>query len=247
MAAPGIRKVLHLSTLALLLRTTLALDTHGRWPSDGLKASVDVNLGCRNGLGRAVDWWLILKAPNGTRYGYIDADTAASTVAALSCRQDRLSSPRVRTASAQHRSCSGAAALDDGWRAARHLNGQHSPLSRTLLPLYSDAKLSRRVRFAKRSLHFSRASAARTHHETACRLAVLVKQLAHWSNIVAHVVFRIAHVMYNDETPQGPVSIYRGHAKGVLAFAGDADRVRRHILALPYHTARLHHSTPLQR
>ena len=25
--------------------------------------------------------------------------------------------------------------------------------------------------------------------------------------------------MYNDETPQGPVTFYRAHAKGVLAFA----------------------------
>jgi len=35
----------------------------------------------------------------------------------------------------------------------------------------------------------------------------------------------VAHVMYNDETPQGPTSVYRGHAKGVLAFAELDDRV----------------------
>jgi len=32
-------------------------------------------------------------------------------------------------------------------------------------------------------------------------------------------------VMYNDETPQGPTSVYRGHAKGVLAFAQLGDQV----------------------
>lgn len=32
--------------------------------------------------------------------------------------------------------------------------------------------------------------------------------------------------MYNDETPQGPSSYYRGHAKGVLAFAVVDGQVR---------------------
>ena len=31
--------------------------------------------------------------------------------------------------------------------------------------------------------------------------------------------------MYNDETPQGPTSYYRGHAKGVLAFAAPSHEV----------------------
>ena len=34
--------------------------------------------------------------------------------------------------------------------------------------------------------------------------------------------------MYNDETPQGPSSVYRGHAKGVLALAGNPSGVRCH-------------------
>ena len=37
---------------------------------------------------------------------------------------------------------------------------------------------------------------------------------------------RVAHAMYNDETPQGPTSVYRGHAKGVLAFTELGDEVR---------------------
>ena len=102
-------------------------------------------LSCRDGDGNTVDWWLIVKAPDGTRYGYIDAVAAASTSAAAADAQtDGAARMRYGTAAGSGPPyVNGDATVpDDGWRAAGHLNSLSSPLSRTLLPLYPAANLS---------------------------------------------------------------------------------------------------------
>ncbi len=101
-------------------------------------------LTCRDGDGNTVDWWLILKAPNGTRYAYIDAVSAASYPAAAGPHTHVHDMPRRGAAagSGWPDTEGDATAPDGGWRAAGHLNSLRSPLSRTLLPLYPAANLT---------------------------------------------------------------------------------------------------------
>ena len=102
------------------------------------------SLTCRDGDGRAVDWWLILKAPNGTRFGYVDAVTAAREAHTGNAYRDEDAPSEHGGASSPdwHPAEGHSASSDGGWRAAAHLNCIRSPLSRTLLPLYSAADLS---------------------------------------------------------------------------------------------------------
>ena len=144
---PGGRKVLHLVPLWLLLHSaSSALIGSDRHLHDS-EGPPEASLACRDGDGRAVDWWLILKGPNGTRYGYIDASTASMSAAANGSRRDHFGLPLFPASAqtSQHRSGGGAAALGSGWHATRHLNSQRSPLSRTLLPLYTDSRLTQCV------------------------------------------------------------------------------------------------------
>ena len=102
------------------------------------------SLSCRDGNGNAVDWWLILKTPNGTRYGYFDAISAASNPAAAGPHNHVHITPRNAAAAGQGRPIAegDATAPYGGWHAAGHLNSLKSPLSRTLLPLYPAANLT---------------------------------------------------------------------------------------------------------
>ena len=178
----------------------------------GVRHAPQASLRCRDGDGNAVDWWLILKAPNGTRYGYIDAVTAPSYLAAVDPCSDAAAKPRKGAAAGSGAPFADALSPDGGWRAATHLNSNRSPLSRTLQPLYPAANLTGCASDAPGACCPVPASYG-TH--TIRRLVIAVNSSSH----AVAAACRVAHVMYNDETPQGPTSVYRGHAKGVLAFA----------------------------
>ncbi len=127
--------VLHLSS-ATVISNIRTLQDAPRAPQAGLS--------CRDGDGNTVDWWLILKAPNGTRYGYIDALSAASYPAADGPHNHvHLTQRHGAPAGSGWPVTEGdATAPNGGWRAAGHLNSLKSPLSRTLLPLYPATNLT---------------------------------------------------------------------------------------------------------
>jgi len=92
-------------------------------------------LGCRDSTGKLVDWWVILKLPNGTHYGVYTSTEGVTAygpaLAAGTLKEGRRFHSRGRREGNPH-SEAGAG----GWMGAGHLNSLKSPLSRTLLPLY---------------------------------------------------------------------------------------------------------------
>lgn len=123
--------------LVLLFQTSSAALSGNAWSLQGSLHAQQASLSCMDGDGNAVDWWLILKAPSGTRYGYIDAVTAKEAPAADPCTD------QGKTASGWYAAEGEVTAPDSGWRASPNLNSIRSPLSRTLLPLYPAPNLSR--------------------------------------------------------------------------------------------------------
>lgn len=99
-------------------------------------ASGGLPLGCRGSSGELVDWWVILKLPNGTCYGYTTSEGAA----AFSDRAPSGSFGEERDKGRGGATRGGEefrfGAEAGGWAGSRRLNRLKSPLSRTLLPLY---------------------------------------------------------------------------------------------------------------
>ena len=130
---------------ALLIGSSSAAVSERTWSPRKSQRASQAGLTCRDADGAAVDWWLILKAPNGTRYGYIDAVTVSSEPAIADQRPDE---DQSRAVAANRSAAEGHSAIPDGgWRAAGHLNSIRSPLSRTLLPLYPAANLTGCARY----------------------------------------------------------------------------------------------------
>ena len=137
------------SALVILAQTCAAaeLDIHPSLPAAALAGQPQAKqafVGCRSNTGLLVDWWVILKLPNGTRYGYTDS-TLAAAVAGTSSTSGFFADQAVASSQSQQSSedggtkCAGGghrASHEAGWVATRHLNRLSSPLSRTLMPLY---------------------------------------------------------------------------------------------------------------